>query len=315
MPQITEQDLQQTSDAVSVLEQGVDGGFLESGELTESEIDFCNNVDWIDNVVRFQCRDCGNWHTAKPGETKCLRTQRPVDPNKRRDGYRIEKGLEIGIDLDWDYNLSIEESSTTVDGNTLPYKSIVFVPDIDEITFSDRAGSTVLLPMTKLSTLIDESSRREMVSKINDLRERLVDWDRLDDQGGDFQEIVFRLVSRDDNYFNESWGGTGPDQGKDGFCSIDLGGRETRVLVQAKFNNDGSAVSSDQVEKSSRKAKRNDCRGVIIGTVKSSGDLETEHETGALQTRDVMYLRIWSGPVLREKLSKHPDLISRFFLK
>jgi len=315
MPQITEQDFSDPSTTLSLLEKGLHGGFLSEDSLTEEETELCKQKEWIERVNKYKCSSCGTWHKAPPGEERCLRTQEPIEPRKIQLGFRVIADESLDFDLDIDYELFVEEASSAVDTATLPYKSIVFLPDTNDIVFSDRAGSTVFLPLDVLASFTDGKSRNEILSEITEKRKRLVDWERLDDGGGDFEEIIFRLVSRDDNYFNESWGGSGPDQGKDGFCSINLGGRETRVLVQAKFNNNGKAENSDQVEKSCRKAERHDCRGVIIGTVKTSGDLESEFDSGALHTRSVNYLRIWAGPEIKEKLSKHPDIVAEYFLE
>ncbi|SDQ40817.1 hypothetical protein [Natronobacterium texcoconense] len=314
MPQITEHDFSDPSTVVSILNEGLHGGFIDKGSLSDEEIHFCKVTDWIESVQKFKCSSCGKWHTAPHGEEKCLRTREPVEPRTAKTGFRVTAGSQLDLEISDDYSLYIYEYSSSVDTTKLPYKSIVFTPDLDEMVFSDRAGSTVLLPLSELPTFVDESSRENIISDINQKRKRLIDWESLDSGGDDFEEIIFRLVKRDDNYFNESWGGSGPDQGKDGFCSIDLGGRETRVLVQAKFNNNGDAVNDRQLDKSCRKADRHDCSGVIIGAVKTSGDLESEVERGTYQTQKVHYLRIWPGPEIKEKLSEHPDLIAEYFL-
>jgi hypothetical protein len=315
MPQITEDSFSNPSTTISILEKGLHGGLLERDQLEAEEIEFCEETDWVERVIRFKCTDCGNWHTAPPGDERCLQTQQPVETTDERQGYRVIANSKLDIEIEEDYNLFIAESSSTIDSATLPYKSIIFVPDEDEIVFSDRAGSTVLLPLYRLPEFVAEHSPEEIIDDINDKRRRLVNWDRLDAGGDEFEKIVFRLIKRDPEYFNESWGGSGPDQGKDGFCSIDLGGRPTRILVQAKFNNNGDAVNDRQVERSCQKADRHDCSGVIIATIRTSGDLESEFEAGTLQTRSVNYLRIWAGPEIKEKLSHHPDLIARFFLE
>jgi hypothetical protein len=252
---------------------------------------------------------------VEPGEEKCLRTQEPVEPTEFNAGFRVVVDPRLDIHTDTDYTLFISEHSESVNTIQIPYKSIVFVPDVSEMVFSDKAGSIVFLPLDVLPEFFGPEDREQHLSEIADKRKTLIDWGRLDTNGGDFQEIIFRLVKKDDNYFNESWGGSGPDQGKDGFCSINLGGRETRILVQAKFNNQGDAVNDSQVERSCRKADRHNCGGVILGAVKTSGDLESEFEKGTFRTRNVNFLRIWSGPEVKEKLSKQPDLVAEYFIK
>lgn len=313
--QVSDEDLSSPSVALSILEQGLHGGFIEQADLAEEESEFCERTDWVERVIRFKCRSCRSWHTTPLGEKRCLQTQQSVNSIEEKQGYRVLGDPQLDLEIEEDYNLFLKESSSTIETAALPYKSIVFVPDEDEMVFSDRAGSTVLLPLRKLPEFADEIARKELIENINEKRKRLVDWDRLDAGGDDFEKILFRLVKRDGNYSNERWGGNGPDQGKDGFCSIDLGGRETRVLIQAKFNNKGDAVNDRQVERSCRKADRHDCRGVIIGTVRTSGDLESELEAGTLHSKSVHYLRVWPGPEIKEKLSKHPDIIAELFLE
>ncbi len=313
--QISKENLSSPSVTLSILELGLHGGFIEQEDINEEQLDFCEQTDWIKKVVRFKCGTCNNWHTISPGEKICLQTQQSADSIEEKKGYRVIVDSQLDLKIEEDYDLFLKESSSSIETATLPYKSIVFVPDENDMVFSDRAGSTIVLPLEKLPEFVDETSRKDFIENINEKRKRLVDWDRLDPEGGDFEKILFRLMKRDGDYFNGKWGGSGPDQGKDGFCSIDLGGRETRVLVQAKFNNEGSAINDRQVEKSCRKAERHDCRGVIIGTVKTSGDLESEFEAGTLQSKSVHYLRIWSGPEIKEKLSEHPDIIAELFLE
>lgn len=315
MPQITESSLTDSSISQSLLNQGLHGGFLAEEELSKEEIKFSRETEWVQSVRKFKCNICGGWHTTPPGEERCLQTQEPIEPRDSKNGFRVIADSRIDLGIDTGYTLFIKESQSAVNTSELPYKSIVFIPIIDEIVFPDRAGSTIFLPLTALAEFTETEARETLINEINEKRKRLVDWDRLDDNGGDFEEIVFRLLSRDEDYFNESWGGSGPDQGKDGFCSINLGGRETRVMVQAKFNNDGKSINGDQVEKSCRKAKRHDCGGLIIAAVKTSGDLESEFEQGVFRTKSVNFFRVWSGPVIKEKLAEHPDLIAEMFLE
>jgi hypothetical protein len=54
---------------------------------------------------------------------------------------------------------------------------------------------------------------------------------------------------------------------------------------------------------------------VIIGTVKSSGDLESEFEQGTFRSKSVTFLRVWPGPEVKEKLAKYPDIIAEYFLE
>jgi hypothetical protein len=315
MPQITEGDFPDSPTTLSILDQGLHGGFIEREGLREEESDFCEQANWVEKVIRFRCSACENWHTAPAGERRCSRTQQPAESLEEKEGYRVVAESQLNLNIGGDYNLFVEESSSSIDIARLPHKSIVFVPDESEMVFSDRAGSTVVLPLEELPKIMNEEKREEIIEDINAKRRQLVDWDRLDSKGGDFERIVFRLIKRDSDYFNESWGGSGPDQGKDGFCSIDLGGRDKRILEQAKFNNEGSAINDKQVEKSCRKAERHDCSGVIIAAIRTSGDLETEYESGSLQSRSANFLRIWSGPEIKEMLSEHPDLIAEMFLQ
>jgi len=315
MPQITETSFSDPDSILSILERGLHGGFLDDSSLSEGEREFCEDADWVEKVYKFKCGGCGKWHTAPPGEERCLRTQEPVEVDESKTGFRVIADSRLEIGEDTGYSLFVEEAASSVNTTKLPYKSIVFIPGQEEMQFSDRAGSTVFLPLEVLPSFTDDETRTEYIRDINEKRKRLVDWERLDPDGDDFEELIFRLVKRDDSYFNESWGGSGPDQGKDGFCSIDLGGRETRILVQAKFNNEGDPVNGSQMEKSCRKAERHDCSGVIIGTVRSSGDLESEFEQGTFRSKSVNYLRVWPGPEVKEKLSTHPDLIAEYFLE
>lgn len=316
MPQITETSLSDSGPLLSILEQGLHGGFLDEDTLSNKEVQFCESMDWVEKVYKFKCSACGKWHTAPPGEERCLRTQEPVDVNESKNGFRVIADSRLKIGEDIGYSLFVEEATSSVNTTKLPYKSIVFIPGQEDIQFSDRAGSIVFLPLDVLPSFTDDETRTELIEEINGKRKQLVDWERLDPDGDDFEELIFRLVRRDDSYFNESWGGTGPDQGKDGFCSIDLGGRETRVMVQAKFNNEGSSINDKQVERSCRKASsRHNCKGLIIAAVKTSGDLESEFEKGAFHTKDVNFFRLWSGPVIKEMVSEHPDLISEYFLE
>jgi hypothetical protein len=315
MPQITETSFSDPESIISILERGLHGGFLAESSLSEEERRFCNSEEWVEKVYKFKCSGCGKFHTARPGEERCLRTQEPVEPDESKTGFRVIADSRLNIEEDTGYSLFVEETASSVNTTKLPYKSIVFLPDQEEMQFSDRAGSIVFLPLEALPSFTDEEQRTRFVQQINEKRKRLVDWERLDPGGDDFEELIFRLVERDNDYFNESWGGSGPDQGKDGFCSIDLGGRGTRILIQAKFNNQGDPVNGRQVEKSCRKAERHDCSGVIIGTVKSSGDLESEFEQGTFRDKSVNYLRVWSGPEVKEKLATHPDLIAEYFLE
>lgn len=315
MPQITETSFSDPESILSILERGLHGGFLAESSLSEEERRFCESTDWVEKVYKFKCSGCGKWHTAPPGEERCLRTQEPVEVDQSKTGFRVIADSRLVLGEDTGYSLFVEEATSSVNTTKLPYKSIVFIPGQEEMQFSDRAGSAVFLPLEVLPSFTDDETRTEYIRDINEKRKRLVDWERLGKEGDDFEELIFRLVKRDDSYFNESWGGTGPDQGKDGFCSIDLGGRETRILVQAKFNNEGDPVNGSQVEKSCRKSERHDCSGVIIGTVRSSGDLESEFEQGTFRSKSVNYLRVWPGPEVKEKLAKHPDLIAEYFLE
>ncbi len=315
MTRIRQKSISNEPEAATLLKKGLHGGFLDKESLRQEEVDFCNKVEWIESAVNFNCPSCGNSHTTKPREEKCLRTQAPINISDPDAGYRVIAESKIQLEDSLDYSLYVEESTSTVDSSKLPHKSIVFLPQIDEdeVIFSDKAGSTVFLSLEQLPAFAEESERSEIVDKIDEKRRKLVDWSEIED-GDEFEELLFRLITRDEDYFNESWGGVSFDQGKDGFCSIDLGGRETRVLIQAKFNNNGDAVSAADAGTYCRKAARHDCGGLLIGCVKSSGDLESEIESGALHSKDVYFPDIWSSPILKEKLAEHPDLISEFFL-
>ena len=312
---LTEQNFDTPSATISVLRKSLHGGFIPVEELSSKEENICERADWIEKCIKFRCGNCGDRHKTAIDDIHCVRRAQSTTATDEESGFRKKPGIELEIQTETDYNIFIREHSTVVDVNETPYKTLIVVPNIDELTFTDRAGSRVFIPIQRIHELFSSLSDNDLISEIQERRKRLLDWEALDDQGNEFQEIIYYLIERDDDYFNCDWGGSGQDQGKDSFCSIDLGGRPTRILVQAKFNNRGSAVNDIQVERYCRKAsERQDCNGLIVAAVKTSGDLETEFDKGAFHSRQVRYLEIWSGPKIKERLSQHPDLIGEYFL-
>jgi hypothetical protein len=312
---ITETDFDSPSTSISVLDKGLHGGFIEEDELVGEEKIFCERTEWIEGVVKFRCDECGDMHTSRPMEMRCLRTNNEVEPSQIERGYRLIPDQELQVDIGIEYDVLVEEHTSAINERELPYKSIVFVPDVSKMVFSDKAGSTVYLPLDRLPGIFTTEERDLIISGIDEKRRQLIDWDSLNPNGEDFQEMIYRLIERDDDYSNVHWGGTGPDQGKDAFCSIVQGGRETNVLVQMKFNNYGQSVNDSDIERYIRKAGRHDCRGLIVAAVRTSGDLETDFYDGNLLSRDMTYLEMWSGPKIKERLAEHPDLIAEYFIE
>lgn len=310
---VSESDIQ-TSGFVSLLKKSLHGGLISTSSLDSSEEKICKNRRWIQRAVKFTCTECGEIHTTAHSKVRCVRRELPVDPKEVEEGYRLEPGLELEIETETDYTILVKEHSDIVNASDLSYKSIVFVPDIEQLEFTDRAGSVVFVPLERIPSIFETDSSASLIQDIREKRRQLLEWGNLEPNGDDkFEEIIFSLVNRTPSYSNAHWGGSGPDQGKDAFCSVDQGARETSVLVQAKFNNEGDAVNANTAEKYCRKAGRHDCRGLILSAVRTSGDLESEFYDGEFHTRGVRYFELWSGPEIKEMLAEHPDLIAEYF--
>lgn len=313
MKSIDTTELSNPEATVSVLSKSLHGGFVPIESLTERELDVCEQEDWMEEASKFSCPICGDTHVTKANEEKCLRTYQKIDSNGVERGYKLSSEMDLQIPHDTDYNFFLKEASSAVDTYKLPYKSIVFVHDIEQITLADKAGGIVFVPLNEIERMSTPEELNDLIERINEERKKLINWEALSEDGSDFEEIVYRLIWRNDKFFNESWGGSGPDQGKDGYCSIDLGGSPTRILVQMK-SNPGSSVSSTDIDSYLSKAYRHDCRGLIIAAVNTSGDFESEFQSGAFHNRDVHFFQVWAGPDLKEMISAHPDLIAEYFL-
>jgi len=297
---------------IEIIKKSVHGGFISEEKLDEDLKELCEKLDWMEKVQDFLC-NCEDRHTTRIGKEICLKTKENIEPKNVKIGYRYKAEKEMDLNFNLEYDYFLYEHSDVVNPLDIPTKSIIFVPDVDQILFLDRIGSKILLPVEKIQLFLNNESRERLLNTIREKRQELINWKELDSEGKEFQEITYRLVSRDERFKTERWGGRGPDQGKDTFCSIELGGRETRVLIQAKFNLSGS-LNEDEVQKYLRKANRHDCKGLIISTINTSGDFESEFDKNAFHNKDVHFFRIWPGPEMKEKLSKHPDLLEEYFI-
>lgn len=312
MSRIVESDFENPEVTVLLLKRTLHGGLIPEGEFSEEEVELCNSVEWIESATRFKC-DCGSWHTTSGKQFECPIEMKPVDPSEVQEGYRRTSDISIQFGFDSEYNFKIVEHSSVPTISEIDDKTLIFSPDIEELEFPDRVGRVVWLPLSSLPEVTDNNHRGEIIQEIRDKRKELIDWNRLDSRGNDFEELSYRLISRDDQFYNPSWGGRGVDQGKDAFCSIDLASRETRVLVQAKYN-PGSSLSRSDIRGYVQDTKEHDCTGLLLTTINTSGQAETSYESHGYQTDSVPFVRLWQGVEIKERLSGHPKLISEYFL-
>lgn len=312
MPKIRKEAILDNSKLVNLLEKFIDKGFISDEDLEQDEEDLCRSVTWITEKQKFDCPLCNEWHIVSSKKYECPKEFTKVNPqeNKIRQGY--------GRVNNWDLELEIEETQTNIvesrkfSDPSHEEKSIYFTNDCDEIEFLDPAGNTVFVPIDKIYEFVETD---EMIERIRSLRKDRVNWPILDEEGDQFEEIVYRLIERDSRYFNAAWGGTGPDQGKDGYFTTNIAGNEIRLMSQQKFNNNSSGVNTDDVDLYCRKAsKTHDCKGVLIAAVNITGPLESDLESGVFETAEIRWCEVWSGEEIKEKLSKHPDLISEYFI-
>lgn len=311
---LTEEDFQQPDVTTSLLQKAIHGGFLNERDLTQEEMELCKDAEWIEEVMKFKCTSCGDYHKTRPHENRCLVTDEEVQVDSLEKGYRKLPDSTLEVEETFGYTVVLKEHSSVDMSDQLSDKTIAFVPNIESMQFSDKAGTTVYVPMNRICEIFQTGHDGGLINNIELRRKDILNWEVLDDRGADFQEIVFRIIDRNGDYSNVNWGGEGPDQGKDAFCSIDRGGRETNILIQMKFNNNGGSINDHQIERSIRKASKHDCRGLIYAAVKTSGDLETDFYDGNLKSRDMTYFRLWSGPELKEMICRHPDLINEYFI-
>lgn len=314
MALIVRSDFNSSANLVAVLEKTLDGGFVPREEFDETQQDLCEIVNWIESAVKFRC-DCGDWHTAqtKDAEYDCPVRMYPVKPDETIFGFRRKANISLDLDLDVEYELEIAEHTSRVSVSEFDDKAIVFAPDVDSLEFPDRVGRVVWLPLCDLPNLVSEEDRTRMLSNIRERRRNFIDWERLENTGDDFEEITYRLIARSDLFYNRSWGGRGPDQGKDAYCSVDTGGPGTRVLVQAKGQPESSLNKTD-IREMVQDAASHDCEGLLVTTINITGDAETKYERGGYRTASVPYIKIWPGVEIKERLSRHPDLISEYFI-
>lgn len=314
MSEIVGEDFESPDTVVELLELTLGGGFVDGDELNDDLEHLSKHVNWIESAVKCKC-ECGEWHTAREreGSYECPLKMHPVEPDVVREGIRQSANLSPNFDVELEYELEVAEHTSIVEISEFDDMAIVFAPDVENLEFPDRVGRVVWLPVEDLPKIVDVQEREDLLVEIREKRKELIDWGRLDSQGNMFEEITYRLIDRDDQFHSLSWGGNGPDQGKDAFCSIDLVGRDARILVEAKGRPD-STQSENDIHNYVRRAKRHNCEGLLLSAINISGDAESANEANAYQTDSVPIVRIWSGVDIKERLSQHPDLITEYFI-
>jgi len=235
-----------------------------------------------------------------------------VPKSKHTAGYRFDSGSHLSDLPDSPYRLRICESRGYIEPNSVESKAIFFTPDSDEIELYEPSGRIVVGPLSKIKEAYT-GNIKNIVDEVTKLLQEVIDWERLDSGGDEFAEITYRILEKEDDFYDASPGGMGPDQGKDGFCYLSHGRRNLKILVQAKFNNNSSGINVEDYSKMATNATGMDCKGVLLTAVSTTGDLETKLGNDSFLSH-LHFVDAWNGKMMKEKIAKYPGIISEYFL-
>ncbi|WP_227379919.1 hypothetical protein [Haladaptatus halobius] len=299
---------------VPTLVKGISGDFIDKSSLVHDELAYCKEMPWIRKRVRFYCDNCGMHHKVKPNEIICTAQQTPVkiSSSKQTEGFELARNIELPNPSSCSYNIDLIENKKFIEVDKVTEKVIFFTPDQAKLSLYESTGKIAVAPINRLSEVYSTTGCDRLVDEIEELTSNIVQWNKLDSEGDDFQELVYQLLRLNDSFSNISPGGTGADQGKDGFCYQNIGRRTVKIMVQDKFNNEGSGINARDLNRMKMNANSHGCTGLLVATIKTTGDLETKLASDDFLP-DMKFLDVWNGVEMKSRISQHPELIKDYF--
>lgn len=313
MTRIKTSEIRDQTPFISVLQKGIHKGFIQKSNLDSDEIEYCKKTPWIKKQVQFFCDSCQMNHKTSPDNVVCPSRQIRVQSADLTEGFQISPEVELPEPPRKEYNLEVIESRKYIDPEKVEKKTLYFTSDAGNLELYEPSGRIVVAPISRLPDAYSQDAYGCLIEEIQDLVKESIDWGKLDSAGDKFQKLTYQLLRLEDEFNNVSPGGTGPDQGKDGFCYKRIGRRKVKILVQVKFNNDGSGLNQSDINSMVINAEGLDCNGLLVTTIKTTGDLETKLGNPNFVSQ-MQYLDVWEDTKMKSKISKYPSLIERYFL-
>lgn len=313
MVSIKKQDIVGEPAFLPVFSKGIHGGFIKKEDLPHDELEYCNKVSWVKKRVQFFCSYCQMNHVVEPDDVICPARQVSVQNPELAEGFQITPEAKFPEPEGSEYKVEVAENRKQIDPEKISTKTIYFVPQSDGIDLYTPTGKIAVAPLDRLPEAFTKQDYEDLIFEIRDLVKDTIKWSKLDSDGDDFQELTYRLLRLEDQFDNVSPGGTGQDQGKDGFCDQQIGRRKVRTMVQVKFNNEGSGLNKSDITSMIMDAESHDCKGLLVTTIKTTGDLETKLNNPNFGSR-MQYLDVWEEIKMKAKISKYPSLVQDYFL-
>jgi hypothetical protein len=306
--------MNQTKMKKKTIRKSISGKFVPLEESDENEETVVAS-EFFEKAYRSQCRQCGCDVTSDSLSFDC-----PKCGFLFEDNEDFEKGFRlVKTDLEdfKDYTVSIAEKPHIYYKNNqedVTKKHIIF-SDTDEegFHFIDKSGQFVVLDIDKIN-MLEEERLEEVIEDFKDRRRNLIDWKKLNTNDREFQNLVYRILDRHEDFEVDLSGAEGNEGGMD--ASVYYKGRlgkPIEVIVQCKRNTSKALSPSDITDIKDKIDINLDGSMILIACISVSGNVRKAQRRDKFLDENIHEVEIWQEEELMTELCEYPQLIREFF--